>query len=526
ARLQTVWREIDMSLSRTDPFDFNLDLEQMFWAPFAGAPITYDAFDRLSLFVGHSEWRPEPCVGQVGALPTLPSSGLSTVFADNFAYNVTLAGAKEVSSPAPHTAFADKNLVIDASLAITEPNNVNRFLPLPKFQKPYFVWRDETQPVQGANSQVGADINDGTRRAYTAYIVSPFLAGQGRYVSTNAQGQPAFNFGAWQNSDEYWLVQRTRRDLLTGGQVGSIGLPLLADFWVYPDSPDLPVGEGFIASGSNGWQVALAVQSAPQPNFRVLSAGGRVTGGRPILMDPSNQGWSRAQGGYDPQGNRTSNGDNTVYWLMADFLKRSTVVTNGFVEILNPHRMPTTGGVIDPRLGPYFSGTQPADRLPVFNYEFEPTLDKLPGGTSVTVEFRGAGVIDKLSQVSATVFGPWRAKEDTYRTVPDEENFPLDPFKAGDAHIRKFDDRSLNGQPRNTWTYYYNRNVTEYAQDPNALMDIRFTSQFAGPNESFQPQDVKYFNWRFLMKNNVDVVPPATPSVQSFAVTYRFERTR
>ena len=34
ARLQTVWREIDLSLSRSDPTDFNLDIEQMYWPPF------------------------------------------------------------------------------------------------------------------------------------------------------------------------------------------------------------------------------------------------------------------------------------------------------------------------------------------------------------------------------------------------------------------------------------------------------------------------------------------------------------
>ena len=34
ARLQTVWREIDLSLSRTNPYDFNLNVEAMWWAPF------------------------------------------------------------------------------------------------------------------------------------------------------------------------------------------------------------------------------------------------------------------------------------------------------------------------------------------------------------------------------------------------------------------------------------------------------------------------------------------------------------
>ncbi|MFQ5504293.1 MAG: hypothetical protein ACE5F1_05770, partial [Planctomycetota bacterium] len=66
-RLMTVWREIDLSLSRTDPFDFNLDIEAMWYTPFQqGAmktrPFTFDIFDKVSLFIGHSERRPTNCV--------------------------------------------------------------------------------------------------------------------------------------------------------------------------------------------------------------------------------------------------------------------------------------------------------------------------------------------------------------------------------------------------------------------------------------------------------------------------------
>ncbi len=44
--------------------------------------------------------------------------------------------------------------------------------------------------------------------------------------------------------------------------------------------------------------------------------------------------------------------------------------------------------------------------------------------------------------------------------------------------------------------------------------------------ESFLPQDVKYFNWRFLMTNNVEANPPISPSIDTFMVTYRFEQVR
>ena len=60
--------------------------------------------------------------------------------------------------------------------------------------------------------------------------------------------------------------------------------------------------------------------------------------------------------------------------------------------------------------------------------------------------------------------------------------------------------------------------------DPNDLTDPAFTDRFSGPNESFGPADVRYFNWRFTFLGNVDANPPISPTVESFAITYRFER--
>src|SRR5262245_37072259 len=142
-----------MSLSRTDAFDLNLDVEQMFWAPYTEFPISYDVLDRTSLYLGHSEHRPEPCIdATIPPVPSLPNSGLTRSFAGNYLSNTSLSGVRE-SGADPVPAYVDKPLTIDASLAITEPNGVNRFLPLPRFEKPYFVWRDETVHEQGGNAQ-------------------------------------------------------------------------------------------------------------------------------------------------------------------------------------------------------------------------------------------------------------------------------------------------------------------------------------------------------------------------------------
>ena len=528
ARMQTVWREIDMSLSRVDPFDMNLDVEQLYWAPFTESPIRYDSFDRMSLYLGHSEWRPEPCIGLGSALASIPDSGLGLTFATNLLGNQSLTGSRE-PGPAAVAAYVDRTLPIDSSLAFTEPNRVNNYLPLPKFDKPYFVWRDETVVEQGCNSQLSTDsTNNGANqntRAMNPYIWSPFLAGLGRLV-TRASSGLVFNQGYWNNLQNYWLEAPSRLDTATGGLVGAIAAPLLADFWVFPDSSNLPKGNPFLASGLNGWQISITVTSSPPqtpwPYFRAVSAGGLVNG-KPQLVDPSSPAWATASGAYTPSGATTVARDNSLYWIMADFVKRQTVVTAGFVAIFDPHRMPPT--VVDPRLGPYLADQPNGAWLPRFVHDFEPQLTELPGGTEVIPEFRGAGAVDTLSVPAGKAGMPWAAAHGGMHTnYPDEQNFPLDPLKAGDAHIRKFDDRKLNGVARMAWTYNYNRNVTRYTSDPNALMDTRFTSLFAGPNETFLPSDVKYFNWRFIMRNNVDAATPAAPKIQSFSVSYRFEK--
>jgi hypothetical protein len=518
-RLQTIWREIDMSLSRTDPDDFNLDVEQMYWAPFTAAPIVFDEFDRQSLFLNHSEFRTEPCVNDWGALPSMPSSGLSTKFSGNAVENLTPGGTRD-SQPVSHTAYADKNLVISPNLAFTEPTGVNRFLPLPRFDRPYFVWRDETVSEQGGNCKLGRDTNVVLAGNFTPYIISPFLAGRGRFATGTSS--VALSTGYWDNRNNFGIANRGTAEIRTGGLVGSIALPLLADFWTYPDKEDLPIDNPFRAAGANGWQIALAVQSSSVPAFRAYSAGGRA-GTSTTIVAPGQPEWETASGGISPiNGRRTTSSDNSVFWAVADFLKRQTVVTSGFVDIANPHRMPSAGGALpdgfaDPRLGPYFGEAVPPTHRPVFSYTFEPPLALLPGGTTVIPEFRAAGIVDPEA---------WAAVENSYTPAPTPVNFPLDPLKAGDAHIRKLDDRVIAGQIRNYWTYYYNRNVTSYVADPNMLMNDSFLSRYAGPNESFRARDVKYFNWRFIMKNNVEANPPVAPVIDSFAVTYRFERTQ
>jgi hypothetical protein len=415
---------------------------------------------------------------------------LQTGFAANYMHNVELSGAVG-SSPLPHPAFVDQSWTIDPRRAVFDPTGTHRYLELPRFQRPYFVWRDERAVEQGGSTGVGSDVD---KSIYPSYIYSPFLAGQGRYV-TGFGGAPRFNVGTWNNQRELRLAQPTVPDPFTDGSVGAIELPLLIDFQVHPSRT---------SSALNGSQISLPVLSAPTPNFRAFSGGGLV-GGTPVLVDPSSPGWQTAEGGFTQAGQRTLPADNAVYWVMADFLKRTSVATAGFVDLLNPHRMESPR--FDPRLGPY------ARRGATISFAHDvPKDDQLQPGTSIALEFRGAGAVDPQ---------PWRAVVEGLTEPPDEKNFPLDPLKAGDAHIRKFDDRLVNGAPRNAWTYYYNRHVTDYTADLTDLTDPEFTSRFAGPNEQFLPQDVRYVNWRMVMHSDPET--GATPQVDSFWLAYRLE---
>jgi hypothetical protein len=501
-RLQTTWREIDLALSRVDPFDFNLDVEAMYWGVHRPSAVVFDRFPQTSLFLGHGEMRPEPCIEATSALPPFTASGLQQVFADNYAHNLDRNGRRE-DAPPPHAAYRDQEWTLDAARLVREPNNVNRYAPMPAFSRPHFVWRDEEVMAQGGNSQLGSDVRNATR-FYEPYIISPFLQGQGRYVTTNG-GIVQFNPGMWSNGQNYRLGAVALRDTLTGGLLGAVALPLLADVWVEPaDGP----GRG-VPHGANGWQIALAVQSSSLPAFRAYSSGG-VVGTRAVVVDRNSRGWKVAEGGVSSLG-PTPFGDNALYWAMVDFVGSKTVVTAGFTELLDPHRMPAP--TPDPRLGPYFNGVFPAGKKVVYAAAFDPPLDRLPPGTRVQAEYRGAGAVDPQ---------PWRVQQDSYSRRPDAKNFPLDPLKAGDAHIRKDDTRPQGGQPRNYWTYLYNKNLTSYVADANLLSDPAFIVRFAGPNDTFGPDDVRYVNWRLIMHNSSGA-QPVSPSLDSFLLTYRFE---
>lgn len=470
ARLQTLWREIDLSLSRVNPFDFNLDVERIWWAPFQAtqnAPRTeFDIFDRITLFIGHSERRPNPCVGVPSSLALFQSSGLRRQFFHNYARDLKpdatnqFDKAQIADRPDEHIAFKDKSLTIRNEDSVFEPNGINRFLPLPEFEEDKLVWRDERLLVTGGGN--------GLNR-----IFSPFRATWGE----------AWEGARWQPVSE-------------DGQVGSIALPLLTDFLVFPDDPLAPKDNPWKATGFNGWQISLTVQSGPLPYWRAYSGGG-LSGTTEKKVDPSSE--DNANGGWNPQtGARTSWGDNSCYWACVDFLKRQSVMTYGFIDLTDPHNA-VANKIDDPRLGPY---TWTNDSLPKFDTWFDPPLSTLPGGTKLIPEFRAA---DKFLSNSVAR--------------------SLDPLIAGNAHIRFGASASTRG-----WrNWQHTERLTTYVSDPNELLDETYLSQFKATGTGTQligmtPESVKLLNWRFIFENNVQVEPSTSPSLDSFALTYRVQK--
>jgi hypothetical protein len=545
SRMQTLWREIDLSLSRTDPYDFNLDIEQMYWAPFTSTHLSYDEFDRVSMWLGHSEYRPIPCTGELSALPALPNSGLKEEFEKNFAWNPQPSGAgTTIESQSPRVAaYEDASLTINPSDTIYEVNGVNRFLPLPEFREPYFVFRDETVVEQGGQSDnlLGSDLTAGPPSAllhHAPYVLSPFEMGQGRHW-VDPGGQPGdvrFVNSFWNDGRSRSLTNNNQLDDFTGGLIGNVGLPLLADFWTYCDSPELPVGGGYIALGTNGWQTAVTVQSNRLPAFRAVSAGLSATPSQAATCRSSGEAqWQVASGGFTyPAAEPTPPLDNTFYWVMMDVVKRQTVITNGFVDLYNPHRVPER--FADTRLGPFFleggASNAPTQVLPSFAYEFDPPLSRLPAGTAFVPQFRGASAVDPTPfyweawiNAETPLFGADYDASMRAQLRPSADNFALDPYKAGDAHMRKWDSRPIAGTvgARNWWTYLYNKTVTSYVEDPNDLMEGAFTAQFEGPNDSFTPADIRYVNWRFVARNNTASDPAVSPSIETFSLSYRWQ---
>ena len=100
------------------------------------------------------------------------------------------------------------------------------------------------------------------------------------------------------------------------------------------DSSSLPAHNPFLASGINGWQIALAVQSAPLPAFRSFSTGGIDLSGTQVSIDPDLE--LVPSGGFGPGGLPTMGADNISYLGQIDTVTRDFRVVYAIRKDIDP----------------------------------------------------------------------------------------------------------------------------------------------------------------------------------------------
>lgn len=289
SRLQTVYRHVDMNLSINSISDIDLDVENLYWAPFAGVLNVSDYFEHIRIDLNHSLFHPDEWIN-VNLLPQYPSSGLSL---QSFAAN----NFDPVAHP-PGKVY-EGAYTVNQNLLFTV-NSGRVMMPWPKFTKTY-TWRD------------------------TSY-------GSLRFGGANGNGV---------NPDQYYTVLNlpiptagaSADKPYVNGKVPSVGLPLLMDFRVYPaDDPN--------TKGLNGFLLTIAVTSSSFPAFRVFSTGGLDTSLTPKTVVPDvDPDGVKPMGGYYPPGStqgtpgtRTQVEGPEVYYGRVDFAVK---VSRAFTHFYN-----------------------------------------------------------------------------------------------------------------------------------------------------------------------------------------------
>ncbi len=311
SRMMRVWRYCDVGgMALRDEATHNIDLEGMWWQPFGGA-LQVDNFAQFQIGVAHSRFLPDENVNL--GLPQYPDSGLVQTYESNL-LDPQSDPLTVIAPRARGYSVNPSDVSLSTSGAAIAPFPINRGVAPNEFV--YWTWRDTAKTALGGPEGVGAD------PARVAAILT----------SSAEKG--------------FYPVDR----------VPTIGLPLLTEFRTYPDS---------LASGQNGFRIAIALNSSARPYFRVFSTGGVPPGssvGTPVQPDALTQ----ATGGIDPNtGAALPWGDNTVYYGQADFVVRIS-------------RMHTIW------FDTFASTTRFVDAL------VEPGPEQLPNGTQLVVAYRGA----------------------------------------------------------------------------------------------------------------------------------------
>ena len=527
SRMQMRYIEDDFSLSYTQPSEFGLDIEQLYWSPFNDETVLFDKFDRFTMSLGHARTRPDEhwllvldladpnvswCVMDCASM----NSGLSPVFSDN-----PLPG----STMTP--VFEDRIYSINPNEAFRDLANFT-YVPFPKFDRSY-TWRDSRLVTIDANGNViglgGAQNPNATfpNNDVTANIDSPWI---------NSKPDPEFvqfGSGVWVK-DAGDFVGTNQRDH------DPIALPLLVDMKLFPD--DAANG---IASATNGFQVAMLGAPSngfpaapggyydrlasgcggafpPWPRVRVHASGGfdLITNAE-IRVDPANT-LSAQQSVVKDAGLGAATtalflapaGDGMLHWSRADFVRKVSTATFGFIDTLQPQR----AEIVDANQAvtlengfPNWLAVNPQLRMTDVLVQLDPPQARQPAGTGVVVELRAAETIFNSGQLYNPIFGT-NANDD----LPDLGAQPPNPGRGNLLNANyameayRYSTPNVSAAPRVVAT-----GLTAYVTE-DRVTDIR------NPATGLYP---RFLNPRLVMTNNVDVTPALSPSLRSMSIVYR-----
>lgn len=519
SRMQMRYIEDDFSLSYTQPSDFGLDIEQLYWSPFNDQTVLYDEFDRFTMSLGHARKRADENwfgVLDDGDPPAFVcildgrsmNSGLSNVFADN-----VLEGTEMVP------VFEDRIYTIN-------PNEVRRdefgvaYVPFPRFDRSY-TWRDSRLvTVDGSGNVIGlggAQNPNGQAPSddVTANIDSPWI--------TSVPDAEFAQFGSGT-----WVMDPEDFDGLNQRDHDPIALPLLVDMKMFPEDP-----ANGLASAINGFQVAMLGPPSvgnsiggyydtfpsgcpggypPWPRVRVHASGGfDLITGNEILVDPANALQANAVNIVkDPAlGDATTGlfqappGDGMLYWARADFVRRVSTVTFGFFDTLQPQR----AELVDPNQQPVpvagypdWASVNPNLRMSDVLVQVDPPQTRQPAGTGVVVELRGCETFENSETLYNPTFGP-DADDSLSRGNLLNVNYACEAYRYSTPNYR------FTGQTPRIAT----DSLTPYVTEDQV-------SQIRDPASGLFP---RFLNLRLVMTNNVDVTPALSPSLRSLSVVYR-----
>ncbi|MCB9877399.1 MAG: hypothetical protein H6835_07335 [Planctomycetes bacterium] len=516
SRMQMRYIEDDFSLSYTQPSEFSLDVEQLYWSPFNNETVLYDVFDRFTMSLAHARTRPDErwllfvdnqvppvswCTMDCASL----NSSLSTVFADNVLQGTSLV-----------PVFEDEVYTINPNAAIHDQVGV-AYVPFPRFDRSY-TWRDSRLVTVDATGQViglgGAQNPGATPPASdtTANIDSPWITSQ-------PDPDLLAGTGVW-TQDTADFVGSNQRDH------DPIALPLLVDFKVFAEN----AGDPNAAQGRNGFQVAML---GPPSNFaggdpggyydsvaagcggvfpswprvRVQASGGfDLITGAAVYVDPANTLNALPTVVKDAGlGSATTalftaaSGDGMLHWTRADMVRKVSTVTFGFLDTLRPQLFVTQSG--ESAGLPDWSGSttlRPTDLV----VQLDPPQTRQPAGTGVVVELRGAETFLNDDKVYNPVFDgvAGQPKDDTASGRGNllNANYACEAYRYSTANVV--------GAPRVAAT-----GLTPYVTE-DKLSLMRNAASGLLP---------RYLNVRLVMTNNVSVTPSLSPSLRSMSVVYR-----